>query len=327
MMVPERVGRGVFWGVHLLWLPALVFGYVLWVGKLILHSRHTPGSTTMLASFYPRWMMHQLRQRRDDACVRLMAVLPNVSQLGLHLFSAPTLLVHRLTGYVPRLYRYPYPGIPPMNEQPAARVTFFDTALARHLPDIEQLVILGAGLDTRSYRLPAGSRVRCFEVDAPNGQAFKRRMLQRAGIDASRVTFVPADFEQEDWYEKLIAAGFDPRKPSFFLWEAVTMYLDRRAVESTLRRIARTAHGSAVSFDYFSPELLGDQSLTWRYGRAVLRLVSEPFGTFTLDTHPPAREHVAAFVATCGLSLEEQRDFGQETGEQHPQAGFATAIA
>lgn len=322
------IGCWLFWGAHVLWLPALMVGYVLWVGKLVLYSRRAPGTTTMLASVYPRWMMHRVRQRRDDACVRLVRVLPNVSQPGLWLLAAPTLLVYRLTGYLPKLFRYPYPGVPSMNEQPAARTTFFDTALARHLPEIEQLVILGAGLDTRSYRLPAArSHVRCFEVDAPRGQAFKRAMLAKAGIDASRVTFVAADFGREDWYEKLQAAGFDPRKPSFFLWESVTMYLDRPSVASTLKRIARTAHGSAVAFDYFSPELLEDRSPTWRYGRAILRVVAEPFGTFALDTTPPASEHVAAFVAACGLTLEEQRNFGEETGERHPLAGFATAVA
>ena len=45
----------------------------------------------------------------------------------------------------------------------------------------------------------------------------------------------------EDWLEKLVQAGFDPDKPTFFLWEGVTMYLDREAVESTLRKIAGTA--------------------------------------------------------------------------------------
>src|SRR5204862_6805551 len=102
------------------------------------------------------------------------------------------------------------------------------------------------------YRLPPQTHVRCFEVDMPRTQAFKRAMLRRAGLDASRVTFVPADFEREDWFEKLLAAGFDPSRPTFFLWEGVTMYLGRPAVESALGSIAGTAPGSAVAFDYFT---------------------------------------------------------------------------
>ena len=325
MIVREKIQFGVFRAVQIVGFPLVIVAYVLFVLKMIGFSRRTGVSASILASFYPRWMMHQLGTRQDDPCVRLMRVLPNVSQLGLRLLTGPTLLAHRLTGHVPKIYRYPYPGVPSMKDQPAARTTFFDEALARHLADVDQLVILGAGLDTRSYRLPAGSSVRCFEVDTPWTQPFKRAMLKKAGIDTARVTFVPADFAREDWFAKIVAAGFDPSKPTFFLWEAVTMYLDREAVENTLRKVAGTVPGSAVAFDYFSREQLGDQSAIWRYGRAVLKSVGEPMGTFSIDSTPPVRDRVAELLEACGLSLEEQHNFGQETAREHARAGFATA--
>jgi methyltransferase (TIGR00027 family) len=258
--------------------------------------------------------------------VRLMRVLPSFSRLGLRLVTGPTLLAHRLTGYVPRTYRYPYEGVPPLKDQPAARTTFFDAALERHLAGIDQFVMLGAGFDTRAYRLPVGTRVRPFEADAPKTQAFKREMLTKAGVDTTRVTYVPADFESQDWFDKLVDAGFESDKPSFFLWEAVTMYLDREAVERTLRTIAGTAAGSVVAFDYFSTELLAGRSLFMRYARAVVDAVGEPFGSFGIDNTPPARQRAAAFLEACGLSLEEQRNFGQETDRKRAMAGFATAI-
>jgi methyltransferase (TIGR00027 family) len=89
-------------------------------------------------------------------------------------------------------------------------------------------------------------RVRVFEVDSSQTQIVKRETLKKAGIDSSGVTFVPADFENEDWLACLTAAGFDRGKRSLFLWEGVTMYLDREAVEDTLRKIASTAHGSIM---------------------------------------------------------------------------------
>jgi O-methyltransferase involved in polyketide biosynthesis len=104
------------------------------------------------------------------------------------------------------------------------------------------------------------------------------------------------------------------------------MYLDREAVESTLRKIAGTASGSVVAFDYFSAELLENRLLFMRYARAVLNAVGEPFGTFSINTIPPVRERVATFLASCGLSLDEQRNFGEETDRKHAMAGFATAI-
>lgn len=84
---------------------------------------------------------------------------------------------------------------------------------------VEQLVILGAGFDTRCYRLDIGKTARCFEVDAPTTQALKRESLSRAGVDCSHVTFVPVDFAHSDWFQCLCDAGFDPRRRTVFIWE------------------------------------------------------------------------------------------------------------
>src|SRR5205085_4535974 len=156
------VKAGTFRMIQIVWSPIALVGYVLFVIKLILYSRASEVSSTTLASLYTRWMQHTLGTRLDEPVVRLMMVLPNVSHLGLLLTTAGTLLAHRLTGYVPGIYRYPYEGDPPMVHESAARTTFFDAALARHLGDIDQLVLLGAGWDTRFYRMPKA--IRCFEV-------------------------------------------------------------------------------------------------------------------------------------------------------------------
>jgi O-methyltransferase involved in polyketide biosynthesis len=62
------------------------------------------------------------------------------------------------------------------------------------------------------------------------------------------------------------------------VWEAVTMYLDREAVESTLRKIAKTAAGTVVAFDYFSAELIESRSLFMRYAGAVVNATGAPSG-------------------------------------------------
>jgi methyltransferase (TIGR00027 family) len=305
-------------------LPLMVIGYVIFGAALLSYSRHSRASATVLASFYTRWMQHHLGTRLDEPCERIMRVLPNVPPLGLQLTSAPARLAHRMSGYVPRLYRYPYPGEPPMSDQPAARTTFFDAALQRHLEQVEQVVILGAGLDTRVYRLPATSRVRFFEVDTPQTQAFKLEMLQKAGLDTTRATYVAADFLVDSWLDRLVAAGFQPEKQTVYLWESVTMYLDQAAVEATLRTIASTAPGSVVAFDYLSRQLIEGNSLYMRYARAWLSRTGETW-RFGIDSTPPVRPRVAAFVANCGLELVEQRNFGHETERKRADAGFCAA--
>jgi len=187
--------------------------------------------------------------------------LPSTSGPALLLTAGPMLLAHRLTGYVSSAFRYPFEGDVPPQFEASARVTFIDAAVERYLATISQFVILGAGFDTRAFRLPRPGQIRCFEVDMPQTQASKRQLLAKAGIDSTIVTFVAADFETEDWLARLVEAGFDPNQPAVFPWEGVIMYLDRQAVESTLRKIATTAKGSVLVFDYFTIEPLRSRTV------------------------------------------------------------------
>jgi methyltransferase (TIGR00027 family) len=320
----ERSAALVFYLLSLLLLPVSVMGYVLWLASA--YRRRAPGvSTTAQGPLSARWFEHLLGTRSDEPARRLMEVLPGVSPLARELAAGPLVLAHRATGYVPRAFRYPFDGEVPPLYQASARIPFFDAAIERYVGTAGQLVILGAGFDTRAYRLPSGSALRSFEVDTPATQAVKRAMLAKARIDASRVTFVAADFETEDWLAKLVAAGFRPDEPALFLWEGVTPYLDRDAIEDTLRTIAGTARGSAVAFDYFTTEPLRSRGLYWRYGRMMTRAAGEPI-KFGVDSTPPSREQLAALLRSCGLALVEQRTLGRETAGERAWGGFALAV-
>jgi methyltransferase (TIGR00027 family) len=315
----------VFYLLSLLLFPVSLTGYIIWIGKGILGRKPSGVSATAQGPLSARWTEHNLGTRPDEPANLLLPLLPGVPPLGLRLATGPTLLAHRLTGYVPKAFRYPFEGDVPPQYEASARQAFFDTVVDRYLPGIAQFVILGAGFDTRAYRLPKDGQVRSFEVDAPKTQAVKREMLDKAGIDTTGVTFVAADFEKEDWLARLVDAGFDPGQPALFLWEGVMIYLDREAVEATLRKIAGTARGSVVAFDYFTTEPLESQALYWRYGRAMTKAAGEPL-TFGIDSTPPSRERLAELLRSCGLSLGEQRTLGQETEGKRAWGGFATAI-
>ena len=159
----------------------------------------------------------------------------------------------------------------------------------------------------------------------PQGQGLKREMLAKAGLDTTRVTFVPSDLMTDSWFARLVDAGFEPDKPSFFLWKAVTMYLEREAVRHVLRTIAGTACGSVVAFDYLTTDTLESRSLCMRYARAALHAIGEPW-RFGLESTPPVRKQVAALLESCGLSMDEHRTFGQETDRKHARGGFAVAV-
>src|SRR3954447_4507045 len=98
----------LFWGVHVIALPLLVVGYVLFVVKWMLYTRRSGASGTALATMFSRWLLHRVGSRRDAPCVRVMGVLPSLSQSGFRLMTEPTVLAYRLTGYLPRQLQYPY---------------------------------------------------------------------------------------------------------------------------------------------------------------------------------------------------------------------------
>jgi methyltransferase (TIGR00027 family) len=135
-------------------------------------------------------------------------------------------------------------------------------ARARYIEDLvaeegaRQYVILGAGLDTFVQRRPElASRMRVFEVDRPSPQEWKRRRLLDLGYGIPEwLRFVPVDFEAGDsWWDRLVAAGFDPTNPALVSCAGVTMYLTREAVTDMLRQLAQLAPGSTVAMTFILP--------------------------------------------------------------------------
>jgi methyltransferase (TIGR00027 family) len=311
--------------IQIAFLPVWLIVGILYQTHQLLSSRKLRVSSTALAPMSTRWLQHQLGLRRDEACAKLMKVLPNHCYTGLRAAAFPVLLGHRLTGFVPSMLRYPYEGIPSIQHMNCVRVTFVDVAIERYLQGVEQFVELGAGYDTRTVQLQHNRRIRCFEVDLPKTQQMKRELLDQCGVDTSGVKFVSANFLTDNWLDNLVKAGFDPRKPTFFLWEGVTYYLSREAMENTFRTIATSAPGSVVVFDYATDANI--EAYRKPFGllqTAYLNAVREP-QTFWISSEPPVKKNLAALMDAYGLSLREQLDYGRETKRKRLRGGLAAA--
>lgn len=139
-----------------------------------------------------------------------------------------------------------------------------------------QVVILGAGLDTRAHRLPLGA-CRVFEVDHPATQAVK---IQRASALPRRchsLVYVPVDFVATRFEDALREHGFDPRERSVWIWEGVTMYLPDHVVRSSVEHIAANASpGSVVALSYVQRSEEGAMAHLLRAGAALLHAIGEP---------------------------------------------------
>jgi methyltransferase (TIGR00027 family) len=319
----KSISAVIYYILNILLLPVLLAGYVIYTGKW-LAGRKSGASATAQAPLIARWLQHKLGTRPDEPAARLLMVVPGISHLGLRLVTSPTLVGHRASGFVPRTLRYPFEGEITLQNQGGARQTFYDRVLQQYLPEMTQFVILGAGYDTRALNLPKDTPVHSFEIDTPATIAGKREALAKAGIDTTGVVLVAANFEQEDWLAKLVEAGFNSRQLTLFIWEGVTPYLTREAVQDTLRKIASTAKGSSVAFDYFTTEVLESDALMMRSIRASLKAGGEPL-KFGIDSTPPLRERVTELLQSCGLALVEQRTLGEESGGKRAWGGFAIA--
>ena len=131
-------------------------------------------------------------------------------------------------------------------------------AIDAHLEDyakkgMAQLLILGAGYDSRAYRFPElKAGVKLFEVDTPETQEIKKaRLIEHYGSLPDHVTFVSLNFEKDDLADSLVRAGFDGSLKTLVIWEGVSYYLESEAVEKTLAFVAgHTPAGSSIIFDY-----------------------------------------------------------------------------
>lgn len=142
------------------------------------------------------------------------------------------------------------------------RTRFIDDAVQAALSQgIAQVVILGAGFDTRPYRLAGMERVNVLEVDLPSVQEDKKKKLQkRFGRLPEHVTFIPIDFDTQSLEDVLTGTTFDPSRPVVFVWEGVTQYLSEEAVRRTLAFVGKSAPGSILVFTYVLKSIIERRS-------------------------------------------------------------------
>ena len=263
------------------------------------------------------------RRLFDDPLARAFLTWPLV-------LVPPLAAVPGFRGLVPRIIDARWPGV---RTSVVARTRLIDDAIEASLPEgIEQVILLGAGFDSRAYRLPALRGLTVFEVDHPDTQARKRQVLARVpGVSAAHVRFVASDFDRRDLASAMTAAGYRESVRTFILWEGVTNYLTEGAVDATLRWCSRALPGSRLLFTYVHRDILtkpevfvGSRNLF-----ASLEKVGERL-TFGLE---PSR--VPEFLAERGLALESdvgaaeyrRRYFGDAARRMRGHEFYRVALA
>lgn len=231
------------------------------------------------------------------------------------IISNPDLLAERLLNFRYKVLLFPglrhlflsyyERRVPGMYLYHQARTIFLDELFLAAAKSVRQIVLLGAGFDTRPYRFAdqlVGSRV--IEVDHPGTAVWKRNRLHRLGTTTEHVTYVTTDFNVDCLEECLLKNKYDPRVTTFFLWEGVVMYLPIESVKKTLSFIARTAPGSSVAFDYIYASSLARPCdfIGAKPYYHIVRHRNEPcrFGLDPEDVGPFLNEHGLSILSNIG---------------------------
>ena len=196
-------------------------------------------------------------------------------------------------------------GWPRTRSSGVVRTHLIDTMVQEALANgAAQLVLLGAGYDSRAYRLPLAQSVTVFEVDHPSTQRAKRARLGASGTSVDHVRYVSVDFELDNVASRLADSGFDRRTRSIVVWEGVISYLSESAVNDNFDFIsAICSPGSRLIFTYVDGRAL-DGSIDFEEARrwkGWVRLNGEPF---VFGFHP---DQLKSYLADHGFRLDSDR--------------------
>ena len=217
-------------------------------------------------------------------------LFPPMAKLMLNIAPLRKMIMHRM--FPPGLHEYVF-----------ARTKVMDSAFAEALEaNFAQIVILGAGFDTRALRFASQNRgTKIFELDAPTTQQSKIEVLRRKNISIpTELVFVPIDFDRQEVFDVLSKAGYQLGQRTLFIWEGVTMYLTAQAVDKTLDFIRRSSvPGSRVVFDYIFASVIRQENRHYgeQKGFDMVAKVGESW-TFGLE-----EGEIEGFLAKRGFEL------------------------
>jgi methyltransferase (TIGR00027 family) len=190
-----------------------------------------------------------------------------------------------------------------------ARTRYIDDFLQECFAnEIQQVVIMGAGFDSRAYRFDELKKIPVFEVDHPATMAKKKENIQKKlGSLPNNVVYVPIDFLKEKISDKLVQCGYSGKSKSLFIWEGTTPYLIPESVDETLAFVSsNSGKDSSIIFDYILKSVVnGTCDLEGAKNEfEKMNKTSEPL-TFGIE-----KEKIESFLVDRGF--QNVKDVGSE---------------
>jgi methyltransferase (TIGR00027 family) len=138
-----------------------------------------------------------------------------------------------------------------------ARTKFIDDLLLQTIQNgVQQVLILGAGFDTRALRLDYLKNISVIEIDHPDTSKFKLEKLKTTGQLPNNISYLQLDFNKESLDDLAQKNKIDFSKPTTIIWEGVTNYLTQEAIDNTFEFAKRFLVNSFIIFTYIHKQVL-----------------------------------------------------------------------
>jgi methyltransferase (TIGR00027 family) len=223
------------------------------------------------------------------------------------------IISQRLFDFKTRLSKVAEPDEANLAAISGSRVVTFDRIMEKYIDEMEQIVLPGVGFDLMALQFTKGKKVKVFEFDQANTLNVKVETLKKAGIEHDWITYIPVDYANESWVDKLLESGFDKTKKTLFLWQSVSLYLEADLVRETLRDMADLCvNGSVIAQDFYSKAYsLGDYSFIAKRNMSLIESMGEP-AKFGIDMSDDPKAAIESFLKECGLKMTEYIQFGEK---------------
>ena len=307
----------LYLSIQIVFIPVAIAGLIAGLSKEMGNCKKLGVSFSAVQSLQYRWILHHFDIRPDPFSVAFIRKFPCESHYGLWATLGPLIISQRLFGFTTKIGRLDEPGRETLVSTPGRRVLMFDRIIEKHVDDMEQIVIPGAGFDLIALHFTEGNEANVFELDQANTLHIKVETLKQAGIRHDWITYVPVDYSSESWVDKLLDAGFEKNKRTLFLWQSVSLFLDADVVKETLTAMAELCgDGSIVAQDFYSEAFIrGEISKTAKRSEKMMAKMGEPW-KFGLDMSDDPESAVESFLSECGLRMTDYFQFGNASGTE-----------
>jgi len=299
--------------IQIIFIPFAIIGIIIAIYKEMGKSKKLGVSFSAIKALQYRWMMHYFDTRPDPLSVAFIKKFPCESHFGMWSIMGALIISVRLTGFPALLGKLVEPGEETGDSTAGIRVLMFDKIMEKYVDEMEQIVLPGAGFDLIALHFTKGKNVKVFELDQDNTLNIKVETLKKASIKHDWITYIPVDYANESWVDKLLEAGYDKTKKTLFLWQSVSLYLEADIVRETLKDMADLCvDGSVIAQDFYSKAFAeGEYSKEAKNFLRVIEKMGEP-AKFGIDMSDDPKAAVESFLKECGLKMTEYIQFGEK---------------